>query len=57
MYIFIYIIPSYIKSSGLLHECNIVPFFLAFQIPYDITYMWNLKIDTNELIYKTERKL
>ena len=24
------------------------------QIPYDITYMWNLKNDTNELIYKTE---
>ena len=24
------------------------------QIPYDITYMWNLKKDTNELIYKTE---
>ena len=24
------------------------------QIPYDITYMWNLKYDTNELIYNTE---
>ena len=24
------------------------------QIPYHITYMWNLKYDTNELIYKTE---
>ena len=24
------------------------------QIPYDITYMWNLKYDTSELIY--ERK-
>ena len=25
------------------------------QIPYDITYMWNLKKnDTNEVIYKTE---
>ena len=24
------------------------------QIPYDITYMWNLKYDTNEPIYKTE---
>ena len=24
------------------------------QIPYDIAYMWNLKYDTNELIYKTE---
>ena len=25
------------------------------QIPYDITYMWNLKYDTNEFIYKTEK--
>ena len=24
------------------------------QILYDITYMWNLKYATNELIYKTE---
>ena len=24
------------------------------QISYDITYMWNLKYDTNEPIYKTE---
>ena len=24
------------------------------QIPYDITYMWNLKYNTNELIDKTE---
>ena len=24
------------------------------QIPYDINYMWNLKYDTNEHIYKTE---
>ena len=24
------------------------------QIPYDITYMYNLKYDANELIYKTE---
>ena len=23
-------------------------------IPYDITYMWNLKYDPNELTYKTE---
>ena len=22
--------------------------------PYDITYMWNLKYDTNEPIYETE---
>ena len=24
------------------------------QIPYDITYIWNLKYDTNNLIYETE---
>ena len=24
------------------------------QIPHDITYMWHLKDDTNDLIYKTE---
>ena len=24
------------------------------RIPYDITYMWNLKYDTNEFIYETE---
>ena len=24
------------------------------QISYDITYMWNLKYDANELIYETE---
>ena len=24
------------------------------QISYDTTYMWNLKNDTNELLYKTE---
>ena len=24
------------------------------QIPYDTTYMWNLKYGTNEPIYKTE---
>ena len=23
-------------------------------MPYDITYMWNLKYDIDELIYKTE---
>ena len=23
-------------------------------IPYDTTYMWNLKYDTNEHIYETE---
>ena len=23
-------------------------------MPYDISYMWNLKYDTNELIHETE---
>ena len=23
------------------------------KIPYDITYMWNLKYDTNQVIYET----
>ena len=27
------------------------------QIPYDITYMWNLKYDINELIYKTDSQI
>ena len=27
------------------------------EIPNDITYMWNLKYDTKELIYKTETDL
>ena len=26
------------------------------QIPYDITYTWNLRYDTNEPIYETETK-
>ena len=26
------------------------------QIPYDITYMWNLKYNRNEPIYNTERE-
>ena len=27
------------------------------QMPYDITYMWNLKHDTNEYIYETKTDL
>ena len=26
------------------------------QTPYDLTYKWNLKYDTNELIYKTDSR-
>ena len=37
------IIPSEVKSER------------ERQIPYDITYMWNLKYGTNEPIYETER--
>ena len=36
------IIPSEVKSER------------ERQIPYDITYMWDLKYGTNELIYNTE---
>ena len=36
------IIPSEVKSER------------DRQIPYDITYMWNLKYNTNEHIYETE---
>ena len=25
------------------------------ELSYDIAYMWNLKYDTNELIYKTKK--
>ena len=25
------------------------------QLPYDTPYMWNLKYDTKELVYETER--
>ena len=27
------------------------------QIPYDITYMWNIKYFKNEPVYKTEQEL
>ena len=26
------------------------------QIPYDLTYSWNIKYDTNELTYKTKHR-
>ena len=32
---------------------NIMPSEIN-QIPCDVTYMWNLKNNTSELIYKTE---
>ena len=27
------------------------------EIPYDITYMWNLKYNTNEYIYETDSQI
>ena len=27
------------------------------QVPYDITYIWNLKYDTNQLIYEAKIEL
>ena len=27
------------------------------QMPYDVTYMWNLKYNTNEIIYEPENRL
>ena len=35
-------------------EIIILSKFRERQIPNDTTYIWNLKSDTNELIYKTE---
>ena len=46
-------IPIYSKNiispSGLIRN-----WIRKRQISYDITYMWNLKYDTNEPIYETE---
>ena len=30
---------------------------MSIEIPYNVTYMWNLKYDTNELIYIAETDL
>ena len=35
------------KTIGIMNRVS--------KIPYDIAYMWNLKYDTNELIYEIER--
>ena len=35
-------------------EINILSEVSGRQTSYDIAYQWNLKYDTNELIYKTE---
>ena len=63
-YIYIYLIECY----SAIKKNEIMPFAATWmdlkiiilsevgqrQISYDIAYMWNLKYDTNELIYKTE---
>ena len=52
--------PHGLQPTRLLHpiwmdlEIIILSELRERQVPYDITYMWNLKNDTNELIYRTE---
>ena len=46
------IIPFALTSMDL--ESVILSELSQRQISYDITYMWNLKNDTNELVYQTE---
>ena len=52
---------SAIKKSGMPFAATLMDLEIVIlnsvrkrQIPYDITYMLNLKYDTNELIYETE---
>ena len=52
---------SAIKKNEIMTRSNtdetrncIIPNELSEKITYDITYVWNLKYGTNELIYKTE---
>ena len=69
VYIYIYIYIHKIKYYSSITKNEIMPFAATWidleiiilsevkserQIPHDITYIWNLKYDTNELIYKTE---
>ena len=37
-----------------MHVEIIIPSERERQMLYDITYLWNLKVDTNELTYKTD---
>ena len=51
--------PGMLQSMGsqrVGHHCNWTKLKSERerQIPYDIIYRWNLKYDTNELMYKTE---
>ena len=45
------IMPFAAAWMDLLHDIS------QTQLSYDITYMWNLKSDTNEIIYQTEMVL
>ena len=42
------------KKKQAVPSINISSLYREMQMPYDITYMWNLKYGTNEPIYKTE---
>ena len=42
------------KKKQAVSSINISSLYREMQMPYDITYMWNLKYGTNEPIYKTE---
>ena len=65
IYIYIYththngILPSHAICSNILgpreYHTKCIKSDSERQMLYDITYMWNLKNNTNELIYKTER--
>ena len=44
---------SYWRSPN--HSPQILKTQLLAQTPYDITHMWKLEYDANELIFKTER--
>ena len=47
------IMPYAATRMDLERDCHRVKSVKESQI-YDVTHMWNLKYDTNELIYKTE---
>ena len=42
------------KNIAQTNVKKLLPYVRERQISYNIIYMWNLKYDTDELIYKTE---
>ena len=42
------------STTGATRDCKWSKSKRERQIPYDITYMWNLKYDVSEPIYETE---